>query len=114
MVSMVDCIRIDVSKHFAPQYLAQIFKRLKKSAGLSDGDIEKIKLWSSDYTKEYPIWGDNDLPDSRNGLDLDWYDDQNYSSSPHDMQNKGSVYVIERNIESHREYNKQLFNSNKI
>ena len=30
------------------------------------------------------------------------------------MQNKGSMYVIEENIESHREYNKQLFNSNNI
>ena len=93
---MFDGIRIDFSKYIAPQYLAQILKRLKKSAGLSDGDIKKIKLSRSDYTKEYLIWGDNDFSDSRNGLDLDWHDDQNYSNSPHDMQNKGSVYVIER------------------
>ena len=52
---MFDGIRIDFSKYIALQYLAQILKRLKKSAGLIDGDIEKIKLWRSDYPKEYPI-----------------------------------------------------------
>ena len=28
-----------------------------KQAGLSDGDIDKIKIWSPDYPKEFPICG---------------------------------------------------------
>jgi alpha-amylase len=28
-----------------------------KAVGLSDSDIEKIKIWSSDYPKEYPVCG---------------------------------------------------------
>ena len=45
-------VRIYGYKYISPQYLAEILTRLKKSAGLSDGDIKKIKLWRSDYTKE--------------------------------------------------------------
>ena len=156
MLSMgVSGIRIDAAKHIAPEYLAQIFKRLKdnlggkelpedftayleviiggekdlllcgdgdysyghpftkklKAAGLSDDDVEKIKLWRSDYPKEYPICGDNDLPDSRNAVGLDCHDDQNEGSSSRDMQDKGSVYVKEKDSGKHREFNKQLFSS---
>ena len=28
-----------------------------KKAGLSDSDVAKVKLWSSDYPKEFPICG---------------------------------------------------------
>ena len=154
MLSMgVSGIRIDAAKHIAPQYLAQIFKRLKdnlggddlpedftayleviiggerdlllcgggdysygapfstkmKAAGLSDSDIEKIKIWRSDYPKEYPICGGDDLPDSRNAVGLDCHDDQNEGSSSRDMQDTGSVYVKEKNVEKHRNFNVQLF-----
>ena len=154
MLSMgVSGIRVDAAKHIAPQYLAQIFKRLKdnlgggelpedftayleviiggerdlllcgggdysygapfttkmKAAGLSDGDISKIKIWRSDYPKEYPICGGDDLPDSRNAVGLDCHDDQNEGSSSRDMQDTGSVYVKEKNIEKHRNFNVQLF-----
>ena len=33
------------------------FVNKMKPAGLSDGDIDKIKIWSSDYPKEFPICG---------------------------------------------------------
>ena len=157
MLSMgVSGIRVDAAKHIAPQYLAQIFKRLKdnlgggdlpqdftayleviiggerdlllcgggdysygapfttklKAAGLSDGDVDKIKIWRSDYPKEYPICGGGDLPDSRNAVGLDCHDDQNEGSSSRDMQDTGSVYVKEKNIEKHRNFNVQLFTRN--
>ena len=33
------------------------FEKQMKSAGLSDNDINKIKIWRSDYPKEHPICG---------------------------------------------------------
>ena len=85
------------------------FSTKMKAAGLSDSDIEKIKIWRSDYPKEYPICGGDDLPDSRNAVGLDCHDDQNEGSSSRDMQDTGSVYVKEKNVEKHRNFNVQLF-----
>jgi alpha-amylase len=76
------------------------FTKKLKAEGLSDDDVEKIKLWRSDYPKEYPICGDNDLPDSRNAVGLDCHDDQNEGSSSRDMQDKGSVYVKEKMLKN--------------
>ena len=33
------------------------FEKKMKSAGLSDNDINKIKIWVNDYPKEHPICG---------------------------------------------------------
>jgi alpha-amylase len=33
------------------------FENRLKAAGLSDVDVDKIKIWSSDYPKEFPICG---------------------------------------------------------
>ena len=85
------------------------FTAKMKDVGLSDDDINKIKIWRADYPKEYPICGDRDLPDKRNAVGLDCHDDQNEGSSSRDMQDKGSVYVKEKNIERHRNFNIQLF-----
>ncbi len=85
------------------------FTSKMKAAGLSANDVNKIKIWRSDYPKEYPICGGDDLPDSRNAVGLDCHDDQNEGSSSRDMQDTGSVYVKEKNIEKHRNFNVQLF-----
>ena len=85
------------------------FTSKMKAAGLSDNDVNKIKIWRSDYPKEYPICGGDDLPDQRNAVGLDCHDDQNEGSSSRDMQDTGSVYVKEKNIEKHRNFNIQLF-----
>jgi alpha-amylase len=41
------------------------FENQMKSAGLSDDDIYKIKIWSSDYPKEHPICGYWAIPSER-------------------------------------------------
>ena len=41
------------------------FNQAMSKAGLSDDDIEKVKIWSSDYPKEHPVCGHWVLPPSR-------------------------------------------------
>jgi len=53
----------------------QAFANTMKAAGLSDNDIEKIKIWSSDYPKEFPICGYWETPASRLAVENDCHDD---------------------------------------
>ena len=80
-----------------------------KSAGLSDNDIIKIKIWGSDYPKEFPICGYWEISPERHAIGLDCHDDQNQGSSSRDMGDIGSVYIKEKNIERHRNFNVQMF-----
>lgn len=80
-----------------------------KAAGLSDNDIYRIKIWSSDYPKEFPICGYWQIPSERYVIQNDCHDDQNPGSSSRDMGDKGSVLVRERDVNKHREFEKQLF-----
>ena len=86
-----------------------------KDAGLSDSDIYKIKIWGNDYPKEYPICGNWDIiVPERHAIGLDCHDDQNPGSSSRDMQDKGSVYIKERNPEKHRNFNVEMFRKTDI
>ena len=87
----------------------QPFVDKMKAEGLSDDDIDKIKIWGSDYPKEFPICGYWEITPKRHAIGLDCHDDQNPGSSSRDMQDKGSVYIRERNSEKHRNFNIQLF-----
>ena len=80
-----------------------------KAAGLSDNDVLKIKIWGSDYPKEFPICGYWEIDPIRHAIGLDCHDDQNDGSSSRDMGDKGSVYVKEKNIEKHRNFNIEMF-----
>jgi alpha-amylase len=80
-----------------------------KAAGLSDGDVDKIKIWGSDYPKEFPICGYWEITPKRHAIGLDCHDDQNPGSSSRDMGDKGSVYIKERNVEKHRNFNIEMF-----
>ena len=80
-----------------------------KAAGLSDGDVDKIKIWGSDYPKEFPICGYWEITPKRHAIGLDCHDDQNSGSSSRDMGDKGSVYIKERNVEKHRNFNIEMF-----
>ena len=51
------------------------FANFMKDAGLSDGDIGKIKIWESDYPKEFPICGSWVIPPERNAIENDCHDD---------------------------------------
>lgn len=79
-----------------------------KSAGLSDNDVYRVKIWQSDYPKEFPACGWV-IPSERFVAQLDCHDDQNPGSSSRDMGDSGSVLVREKNIPKHRNFNRQLF-----
>ena len=85
------------------------FVNKMKAAGLSDGDVDKIKIWGSDYPKEFPICGYWEITPKRHAIGLDCHDDQNDGSSSRDMGDKGSVYIKERNIDKHRNFNIEMF-----
>lgn len=86
------------------------FENYMSKAGLSADDIAKVKIWSSDYPKEFPICGSWVIPSQREAIQLDCHDDQNPGSSSRDMGDKGSVLVREKNVQKHRDFEKDLFN----
>jgi alpha-amylase len=51
------------------------FENLMAAAGLSTNDIYKVKIWSSDYPKEFPICGDWVVPSERLVVENDCHDD---------------------------------------
>lgn len=51
------------------------FVNFMKGAGLSDSDIGKVKIWSSDYPKEFPICGGWTIPSERYVVQNDCADD---------------------------------------
>ena len=88
----------------------ETFAKFLKEAGLSDNDIYKIKIWESDYPKEFPICGYWPIPSERYVAMNDCHDDQNPGSSSRDMGDKGSVLVREKNVDKHRGFEMELFN----
>jgi alpha-amylase len=85
------------------------FERAMASAGLSQSDIFKIKIWESDYPKEFPICGYWSISSERYAAGLDCHDDQFPGSSSRDMGDKGSVLVKEKNVDRHRYFNVILY-----
>jgi len=85
------------------------FEGKMKAAGLSDSDIAKVKIWSSDYPKEFPICGYWAIPAERLAVQNECHDDQNPGSSSRDMGDKGSVLIKERDVDRHRSFETQLF-----
>ena len=78
-----------------------------KSAGLSDSDVYKVKIWESDYPKEFPLCG-WPIPSERYAIQLDCHDDQFPGSSSRDMGDTGSILVKEKNVDRHRDFNVQM------
>jgi len=85
------------------------FVNKMKEVGLSDNDIIKIKIWGSDFPKEYPICGYWNIDPRRHAIGLDCHDDQNPGSSSRDMGDQGSVYIKERNADRHRNFVVNMF-----
>ena len=85
------------------------FVKKMKAVELSDNDILKIKIWGSDYPKDFPICGWWEIDPVRHVIGLDYYNEQFPGSSSRDMQNKGSVYITERNKEKHKFFLIQMF-----
>ncbi|KAH6914463.1 alpha amylase [Coprinopsis sp. MPI-PUGE-AT-0042] len=79
------------------------------AAGLSKGDVEKVKIWSSDYPKQMPICGSWILPPSRFAIQNDDHDQQSDGSTSRDMGNKGSVLIKDKDVALHRSFEVNLF-----
>ena len=85
------------------------FENKMREVGLTDEDIDKIKIWGNDYPKEFPICGQYTIQPKRFAIGLDCHDDQFPGSSSRDMGDKGSVLVKERNVDKHRNFSVELF-----
>lgn len=81
---------------------AKSFENTMLNVGLSQEDVDKIKIWSSDYPKEFPICGYWPIKSERYAIGLDCHDDQFPGSSSRDMGDAGSVLVKEKNVDKHR------------
>ncbi|KAF4042141.1 Alpha amylase [Phytophthora infestans] len=77
--------------------------------GISSTDIAKLKIWSSDYPKEFPICGSWILPASRFVIQNDDHDQQNEGSSSRDMGDSGSVLIKDKDVAKHRSFEVKLF-----
>ncbi len=85
------------SPHLFDMYRIPVyFNDAMTKAGLSATDVAKIKIWSSDYPKEFPVCGQWVIPSTRFAVSNDCHDDQNPGSSSRDMGDKGSVLVREK------------------
>jgi alpha-amylase len=80
------------------------FEKAMTKSGMSESDISKIKIWESDYPKEFPICGYWSISSERYAIGLDCHDDQFPGSSSRDMGDKGSVLVKEKNVDKHRNF----------
>ncbi|TFK22386.1 alpha amylase [Coprinopsis marcescibilis] len=79
------------------------------AAGISSQDIQKVKVWSSDYPLYMPLCGRWILPPSRFAVQNDDHDQQHEGSSSRDMGSAGSVLVKEKDVGRHRGHVVNLF-----
>ncbi len=87
---------------------AVYFNDAMAKAGLSSDDIDKVKIWQSDYPKEFPVCGYWPLPATRFAIQNDCADDQNPGSSSRDMGDKGSVLLKDKDVGKHRSFEMQV------
>jgi alpha-amylase len=72
------------------------FENEMRSADLTDSDIYKIKIWSSDDPKEHPICRWWTIPSERHAIENDCNDDQTPGSSSRDMGDQRSILINEK------------------
>ena len=94
---------------YNPYNFYQYLNDALKKNGLSDTDVAKIKIWSADFPKEHPVCGNWVLPSTRFVIQYDDHDQQNPGSSSRDMNDKGSVFIKDKDVNKHRNFNVELF-----
>ncbi|MGL4947877.1 MAG: alpha-amylase family glycosyl hydrolase, partial [Mycoplasma sp.] len=92
-----------------PYNYGKSFEDNMANNGLSHSDIQKIKIWGSDYPKDFPICGYWAISAERTAIGLDCHDDQSPGSSTRDLGWAGSVYIKEKDAEKHRNFEVNLF-----
>lgn len=90
-------------------YGPSFVKQMKEINGLTDSDINKIKIIASNYPKEFPKCGDPLIVSKeRYVLQVDSHDDQFNTSSSRGIPDE--TLVLSHNSEKHRQSNINLFN----
>lgn len=79
-----------------------------KSAGLSEAEVNQIKIWASWYPKE-PGVDCGQVSQWRRAIQNDDADQQNAGSSSRDMADQGSVLIKDNDIPRHRGFEVKLF-----
>ncbi|TMW56819.1 hypothetical protein Poli38472_006829 [Pythium oligandrum] len=83
-------------------------KRLKAEK-ISDEDIAKLKIWSSDYPAYHPVCDKWVLPAPRFVIQNDDHDQQAEGSTSREMNGKGSVLIKDKDVDKHRKFEVELF-----
>ncbi|CAE6526129.1 unnamed protein product [Rhizoctonia solani] len=86
----------------------QYFNDQMTAVGLTSTEIGYVKIWSSDYPKEYPICGSWILPATRFVIQNDDHDQQNDGSSSRDMGDT-AMLIKDKNVATHRSFEVKLF-----
>eukprot|EP01116_Phalansterium_solitarium_P024025 TRINITY_DN8669_c0_g1_i1.p1 TRINITY_DN8669_c0_g1~~TRINITY_DN8669_c0_g1_i1.p1 ORF type:complete len:872 (-),score=231.66 TRINITY_DN8669_c0_g1_i1:183-2798(-) len=86
------------------QYLTQALL----SAGFSQDDVNKIKIWNSGYPKE-PDADCGSVDRVRNVVQNDDSDQQTPGSTSRDMGDQGTVLVLTKDVPLHRSFEVKLF-----
>lgn len=86
------------------------FENRLKEAGFSKSEIDKIKIWASWFPKE-PDADCGMVDRHRQVIQNDDHDQQKEGSTSRDMQDFGSVLVIEKDVEKHRNFEIALFDN---
>jgi alpha-amylase len=76
--------------------------------GWPQSEINKIKIWLSGYPKE-PQADCGAISRTREAIQNDDHDQQNPGSSSRDMGDQGSVFIKDKNIDAHRNFEVKLF-----
>ena len=94
-------------KYNSYQYSQYLTDALKKS-GLSDSDIAKVRIWQSWYPGETGKC-EGRITNERLVIENDDHDQQKPGSSSRDMHGMGSVLVIEKDDNKHRNFGVYVF-----
>ncbi|KAG9246794.1 glycoside hydrolase superfamily [Calycina marina] len=77
--------------------------------GFTPADLNHVKIWSDDYPTTMPACGKWIHPPNRFAIQNDDHDQQSHGSTGRGMGDKGSVLIIEENVDKHRHFEVQLF-----
>eukprot|EP00047_Mylnosiga_fluctuans_P006418 m.246766 g.246766 ORF g.246766 m.246766 type:complete len:724 (+) comp15173_c0_seq1:482-2653(+) len=86
------------------------FEQQMLAAGISQTDVNKIKIWNSGYPKE-PEKGCCTISQVRNAIQNDDHDQQTSGSTSRDMGDQGCVLVEGCAVDVHRGFEVKLFQS---
>jgi alpha-amylase len=78
------------------------------AVGLSQEDVDKIKIWNSGYPKE-PEKGFCGISRVRSAIQNDDADQQNPGSTSRDMGDQGCVLIKDCDANTHRSFEEKLF-----